>query len=313
MDASKSASLEKLEQTGLPSVLAKPAASVSRLVWLMAIIQLSLGLVALGRWGVTGNPGNIDQFFQKQASLFLAGFALIEYLLSIIAWRLFDVGDMMRRAWFFVMIASGCRLTGLVMAYFVSGIASVDLSSVARGGGSVQMTTLRDLGLTIGSPVTVAPLSIGLLLVVRLYRKVGLLRRLRRPDFVLLGVVGVFLGSQVIDLTRWLWSPARPVTMLRGVSWLVGPLMAMLFVEAVLLRRSVVNMGGGLIARCWGAYTAAIFLTSMGDMGIWALNAGFLPWQFGYGISCGWFLASIAYALGPAYQIEVVARARQMA
>jgi hypothetical protein len=312
MDACESASLEKMEPSGMPSVLAKPAVSVSRLVWLMAVIQLSLGLVALGRWGLTGNPGHLDHFFHYEGSLFLTGFALVEYLLSIIAWRLFDAGDMMRSAWFFVMIASGCRLAGLVVANFVSGFASVDLSSAARAAGSAQMTALRDLGLTISSPVTVALLSIGLLLVVRLYRKVGLLRRLRWPDFVLLGVVGIFLGSQVVELTRWLGSSGRPVTMLRGVSWLVDPLMAMLFVEAVLLRRSVVNMGGGLIARCWGAYTAAIFLTSMGDMGIWALNVGFVPWQFGYGISCVWFLASIAYALGPAYQIEAVVRARRM-
>jgi hypothetical protein len=208
------------------------------------------------------------------------------------------------------MIASGCRVAGLIVANFLSGFAYGGPQSAGRAAANPQVTALRDLGLTISSPVTMALLSIGLWLVVRLYRKVGLLRRLRWPDFVLLGVVGLFLGSQVVELTRWLWSSERPVTMLTGVSWLVDPLVGMLFVEAVLLRRSVVNMGGGLISRCWGAYTAAIFLTSMGGMGIWALNSGFVPWQFCYVTACVWFLASIAYALGPAYQVEAVVRAR---
>lgn len=305
MDACESSGLRQVKQPGLPAVLVRPAASASRLVWLMAIVQVLLGLVALARWMATGDLGHIGYFFQYEGSLCLVAFALAEYLLSIIAWRLFDAGDMMRSAWFFVMIASGCRVAGLIVANFLSGFAYAEFNS-----GAAQVTAFRDFGLTISSPINMALLSVGLLMVVRLYRKVGLLRRLRWPDFVLLGAVGVFLGSQVVELTRWLLFSGGPVTMLKGVSWLVDPLVGMLFVEAVLLRRSVVNMGGGLVGRCWGAYTAAIFLTSMGNLGIWAMNSGLLPWQFSYLTSCIWFLASIAYALGPAYQVEAIVRAR---
>jgi hypothetical protein len=305
MGACEGSELKQVKQPGLPAVLVRPAASASRLVWLMAIIQVLLGLVALARWMATGDFGHISYFFQYEGSLCLLAFALAEYFLSIIAWRLFDAGDAMRNAWFLVMIASGCRVAGLIVADFLSGFAYAGFNSSAA-----QVTAFRDIGLTISSPISMALLSAGLLIVVRLYRKVGLLRRLRWPDFVLLGAVGVFLGSQVVELMRWLFFSGGPVTMLTGVSWLVDPLVGMLFVEAVLLRRSVVNMGGGLVGRCWGAYTAAIFLTSMGNLGIWAMNSGLLPWQFSYLTSCIWFLASIAYALGPAYQVEAIVRAR---
>jgi hypothetical protein len=57
------------------------------------------------------------------------------------------------------------------------------------------------------------------------------------------------------------------------------------------------------------AFTAAIFLTSLGDMGLWAWAKGYLSpamvalsWHV-------WFVAGACFALGPAYQLQAIAQA----
>jgi hypothetical protein len=53
-------------------------------------------------------------------------------------------------------------------------------------------------------------------------------------------------------------------------------------------------------------FTAAIFLTSVGDIGLWASSKGYLPHFLEVASWYVWFLASAAYALGPAYQSQAM-------
>ncbi len=98
-----------------------------------------------------------------------------------------------------------------------------------------------------------------------------------------------------------------------GRPWLArrGPLLSCLLVEAVLIRRAVVSMGWGLISRSWGAYTAAIFLTSLAHIITWADTYGFIRWQIGAIAWYLWFVLTAAYALGPAYQLQASSRAKE--
>jgi hypothetical protein len=64
--------------------------------------------------------------------------------------------------------------------------------------------------------------------------------------------------------------------------------------------------GGGMIARCWNSYAAAIFLTALGNLGLWLDGHGLLN-AAPATISCFLcYLAATAYALGPAWQIEAI-------
>jgi hypothetical protein len=167
------------------------------------------------------------------------------------------------------------------------------------------------MGSAFGGPLNMVLLAAGLLVVVGLYKKVGLLRRLSGYDWIPLSLVGLFIGSQLIEFARWSSTLREPVTILRWISWITDPLLGVLLLEALLLRRAIVNSGGGLIARCWRAYAAAIFLTSVGNAGTWAVNSGLLHLRYHYWITFIWFLAAIAFALGPAHQIEAVMSARR--
>jgi hypothetical protein len=84
----------------------------------------------------------------------------------------------------------------------------------------------------------------------------------------------------------------------------------MLLFEAILLRRSPLHIDGGLVGRTWGAYPVAILLTCVGDLWISTAGAGSATWHSFYLGSCLWALVSLACALGPAYQVEAIVRAR---
>jgi hypothetical protein len=292
------------------AIAARFGASISHLVWFLAGLQLVFILAALTVWRVTGQSDSAAALFRVQGSVFLTAFAVMEYLLSLICWRLFDRGDLLRTAWLLIAIASGSRVAGLVVANFVIRFKPADVLSGVSGASAAQAAAIRELGLTISSPLTAALLGAGLFVVLRLYRKVGLLRRPTWGDAVPLVIAGLFLASQMWAGVRRLMAVKGADPLLAGTGWIVAPLVGLLLLEVILLHRAVRSMEGGLIGSCWGAYVSAILLTAIGDIGVWAMSSGYAQPQYSYLNTLVWFMASIAYALGPAHQIEAVMRAR---
>ena len=84
------------------------------------------------------------------------------------------------------------------------------------------------------------------------------------------------------------------------------PLLWVLLAQAMRISRSVERMGAGWISRCYGAFSAGIFLILVGDVMIWATVWGYLPWPWS---ALGWFVwipAAVAFALAPLYQWEAM-------
>jgi hypothetical protein len=288
---------------GLAALLVRSAARVSRLLWVMCAAQVFLVTGALARWFATGEQEGAVYFLRHQGHYLLIGLAVAQYLLAVAAWRLFERGHPMRSAWLFLMGASGFRLLALAVTSFFGGLASGDAQTTA--GASVSPApAIREVGLAITNPLSLALLAMGLFVVLKLHKQVGLLRRPALLDSVLLVVVGAFLAGRFYLLVRW------PAPILNGFSWTRDPLLALLLFQAILIRRSPLHEDGGLIGRSWGAYPVAILLTCVGDMGISLAGVSSATWHYFYLSSCLWALASLAYALGPAYQVEAILRAR---
>lgn len=153
--------------------------------------------------------------------------------------------------------------------------------------------------------------AIGLGMVLRLYKRLGILAKLKSVDYFLLALVLGFTlrqGYQIYHLVAQESDPPRLAAML---TWFNDPLLSCLLVEAVLIRRAGVCMGWGLISKSWGSYTVAIFLTSLAHMGMWADGYRYIPWQVGAIGWYLWFVVTAAYALEPAYQLQASFRARQ--
>jgi hypothetical protein len=163
-----------------------------------------------------------------------------------------------------------------------------------------------DLGRLL-NPLYMALLACGLFYVLRACRRNGVLGNLKWLDFVLLGIVTAytthFFATIVVGRSGSHWT-VETIT-----AWTSDPLLCVLLLEAILILRSAANMGWGLIPRCWVAFTAAIFITSLGDMGLWAWAKGYLSpalvavsWHV-------WFVAGASFALGPAYQLQAMVQA----
>ena len=93
------------------------------------------------------------------------------------------------------------------------------------------------------------------------------------------------------------------------VGWLHAITFILLF-TAIFIKRYVIHVGGGLIARCWKAYVHASLLTLLGAVSIWATIHGYISWPWSSLEWYVWFAVSAAFTLGPVYQIQAVDRIR---
>jgi hypothetical protein len=134
---------------------------------------------------------------------------------------------------------------------------------------------------------------------------------LQPVDYLLLVLVLGFTLRQGHQIYFLVAEESKPLTLSAILTWFNDPLLSCLLVEAVLIRRAVVSMGWGLVSKSWGAYTVAIFLTSLAHMITWANRYGYIRWQLGAIAWYLWFVVTAAYALGPAYQLQASIRAKQ--
>ncbi len=283
------------------------ATSPAGILWLLGA-QLALGLASFIAWRESGQIRWLDLYFNYPGILFFLGVEAIGLALCSRVWRLFDTGEALEPAWLLITVSAGLRLVGSVFSHILASESGLNPLIYITGGAELS-TRAAQWGTMLGGPVHMIVLACGLFIVLRVYKRIGLRRQtFGLLDWVLLAIVFAYTARHMYEVLGLIGAAASAY---RVVGWSSDPLLSILLLEAVLLRRSVVESGGGLIARCWGAFCAAIFLTSIGDMGIWAVAHGYLQPPFDAISWYVWFLPSAALALGPAYQLEAARVARR--
>ncbi len=282
--------------------------NVPGLIFFSTLLLLIAGVAAAMAWWRTGNPVWIKSFFAYPGALFFIGCSALGAWLSIRCWRQFESGDLLRPAWLLITLAAICQLIGGLLNQ-VLGLESWlnPLFWFPKAIARPLIGRALELGRAFG-PVYMIFLACGLAYVLRAYRRNGISGRLRVADTVPLGIVIVY----TIDfLATVVFSPGHRGAFTAGAiaRWTSDPLLCVLLFQAIVIRRSIGNMGWGLISRCWLCFTAAIFLTSVGDIGLWASAREYIPYGLEMASWYVWFLASAAYALGPAYQLQAILRA----
>ncbi|MBV9266787.1 MAG: hypothetical protein JO061_11520 [Acidobacteriaceae bacterium] len=257
-----------------------------RVIVLSTLALLITGLAAGLLWWQTGNPVWIRLFFSYPGALFFVGASLLQVYLSFRCAALFSSGDLLRPAWFLIAFSGLARLAGDILRLFG-----------------------RETFSPLFSPVSMLSLAFGLYRVLRACRQNGIFGQLRLSDSLLIGPVVVYTVDFFATVVLASGSQSATSWVQRVLSWTSDPLLCVLLIQAILIRRSVANMGWGLIARCWISFTAAIFATSLGDVGLWAWSKGYLPPPLETASWHVWFVASAAFALGPAYQLQAMLHA----
>ncbi len=156
-----------------------------------------------------------------------------------------------------------------------------------------------------------ALLAGGLMRVINLTRRLRIVRRLTTGDRILIAVILLFTARQMFEIGVILFGTRVPPRATQALLWFSDPLLALLLMQAVSIRRSVLNLGDGLVARCWGMMALGVALTSAGDVTLWAESHSLVPTvlsPLGWFV---WFVAATAYACAPCYQVEAVRQAHK--
>jgi hypothetical protein len=279
-----------------------------RWIWTLLALHLALGMIAFAHFLLTGQYGLLSWYFWALGSLFFLAMTATECSLALVCCSWFEADEPMRLAWLAIAGAALARFAGTLLREVSDG----HLPRISTHWSGLVPTGLfagwRELGLVVGGPLSMAFLAIGLGRVLRIQRRFRLRGALTRGDQALLVLILAFTVSQISTVVPLLGRHPSLGTMLL---WLSDPLLSLLLIEAVLVRRCVIGMGQGLVARCWGMFVLAIVTTSAGDAAIWASSHSLLPEPL---IALSWFIwfvAAAAFASAPAYQLAAMSLIRE--
>jgi hypothetical protein len=279
-----------------------------RLIWTLLALHLALGMFAYVHFLVTGQYVVLGWYFSVLGTLFFLVMTATECCLAIICRSWFDSDEPMRLAWGMIACAALARFAGVLLRAVSDGhLPWGNWHQLSQPFGGL-FVSLSQLGLVIGGPLSMAFLAVGLGRVLSIQRRFHLVESLTRGDQALLFLILAFSFSQLAINLPLLWQHPSLGTMLL---WLSDPLLSLLLIEATLVRRSVIRMGQGLVAKCWGMFVLAIVVTSAGDAAIWASNLNLLSESITALTWYIWFVAAAAFASAPAFQLAAVSLTRE--
>jgi hypothetical protein len=279
-----------------------------RWIWIVLAFHLTLGMIAYAHFLATGNYAVLGWYFSVLGTLFFLAMTAAECYLAIVCRSWFDPDEPMRLAWGMIACAALARLAGVLLRAVSDGDLPWGFWHWPTQHAGGLFLSLSQFGLVVGGPLSMAFLAVGLGRVLGIQRKFHLLGSLARADQALLLLVVVFSISQLaINLPLLGNHPSLGTILL----WMSDPLLSLLLIEAILVRRSVIRMGQGLVAKCWGMYVLAIVITSAGDAAIWAGNHNLLSESMTALSWYIWFVAAAAFASAPAYQLAAISLTKQ--
>jgi hypothetical protein len=276
-------------------------------IWRVFAIHFAIGMIAYAHFLITGSYRYITLYFLILGTLFFLMATAAEFFLAFECRAGFEPDEPMRMAWTFIGLAAASRFAGTVLVFLnhwhlslISGSAASVLAAAFPGG-------LAQMGAVLGGPLSMIFLAVALSRVLKVQRLFGILRGLTRTDLLLLGLIFVFTIAELVYIAQFVGPRYRSPSLAKAILWLSDPLLTLLLVQAVLIRRSVIRVGLGLISQCWEMFVLAIVTTLAGDASLWVVNEGLLSASFVALTWYIWFFAAAAFASAPAYQLAAMA------
>ena len=266
--------------------------SAPRWILLFLGAYLASGILAVYVLSAAGQMFSIQGSSGSTSALSVTAMAAVDLWLCLVVLRNFPAGAPLRSAWLPITLAAGLRV--------VSGV----VGSLAGSGAPVVLAA--------GGPVQLALLAAGIFMLLRVLRRFGCWRGPGAADWAVSGIALLFTFCRLGEVAGE-WLAGRPIPVENWISLAGLPILCVLFLEAMLLRQSVVRMGNGLIARGWVALVCGILLTGAGEVTLWAIP------HYSQTLPLAMFGAVIrlpiaaAFALAPAYQIAAQRRATKPA
>ncbi|MBI5281911.1 MAG: hypothetical protein HY858_09535 [Candidatus Solibacter usitatus] len=270
--------------------------------WILALsaVHMLAGLLAWLVWMQTGDSHSVDLYFQLPGPLYLVLAAILQTWFAYRSWRNFTMEQPMWTAWACLTLAGLSRLAGDFIAQVLT--AFTPLNPLPQYAANAN---LHEIGLTFAGPVHLLFLLLACRVAIQVYRSVGWRAKIRPLDYLFVAPIAAHVLQQGWDL--FVLYPGEFSLPMRIALWLTDPLLLILSILALILWRTVREHSGGLVGMCWGFYAAGVFLTVIGDIALWAVEAGVVHWiPASFISSYVWFPAATAFVLAPACQVEAL-------
>lgn len=275
-------------------------------IWRACAIHYAIGLAAYLHFLITGSFRYLTWYFLVLGTLFFLLTTAAEFYLAFECRSGFEADEPMRMAWTFIALSSLARFVAAALVSLdhwrgapIPGSASSILLVILPRG-------LAQVGEVIGGPLSMVLLTVALSRILYVQRKFGVLRGLTRADLLLIGLIGAIMIGEIANITRYLAPPYQHPPLTKAILWLSDPLLCFLLVQAILIRRSMISVGLGLVSQCWEMYVLAIVTTLAGDASIWAAGKGLLSERLIALSWYIWFFSAAAFASAPAYQLAAM-------
>ena len=280
------------------------------LMFLGAYVTVSLFVLYL--WNAAGQVFAVPGTSDSTAALSVTGMAAVNLWLCLVVWRSFPAGSPLRSTWMLLTLAAAARAASGVVTEFLGTIWLLNPAWWSEQSKSGLIEQLRRAALLFSGPIRLALLAAAMLAVLRILRKYGFPARPTFGDWAVSGIVCMFTLSRFGEACAASLA-GRQISHADWISLAGLPILCVLSMEAMLLRRSVARMGSGLISRGWVALGYGILLTVAGEVVLWVLPhySQTLP----LAMVCALMPLTIgsAFALVPAYQLVAQRRAMRPA
>ncbi len=276
-----------------------------RWIWRVCAIHYAIGMAAYLHFLITGSYRFLTWYFLILGTLFFLLTASAEFYLALECRAGFEADEPMRMAWTFIALSSLSRFVG-------NALISLDhWRGVSLPGGSSVLAVLLPAGLAqagevIGGPLAMFFLLVALIRVLTIQEKFGVLGGLSLTDLLFICLIVASTLVEVANIVGYVGPNFEPPPLTKAILWLSDPVLSLLLIQAVMIRRSVIRVGLGLVSQCWGMYVIAIVTTLAGDASIWVVGEGLLSERLIALTWYIWFFAAAAFASAPAYQLAAM-------
>ena len=284
--------------------------SITRVIFAVLIVHMAIGVAVHVYWLSTFSDRVLRTYFDNEGVLVLLLFSTLQLICTISVYREFSDDHPLGVAWFYLLLASMSLFVGTVLRHILGGSIAMNPLMHSSLGSEQFRGLLGSIGTVIGGPIYMILLGVGLYAALRVYKQLGMAAKLKTVDMVLIGATMIYALIVMIGVVQAVRNDPGGITVQHALTFPGDYLVAVLLLEAVFLRRSAAEMGGGYIGKAWGAFVAAIFLMAFCDLMNWLTAYGVLTWIQTSFVWYLWYPVSAAFALAPAYQWEAVRTAQ---
>jgi hypothetical protein len=281
--------------------------------WILTVtaVYLAGGLV-IGLWDPTTELRWLVSYTRGPGALLLVSMAIAGFWFSYRVSQQFSPGEPLLTGWRLIALSGAFDTLGAIVVQILAVDSVLNPLTVGAWWSPGLATDIGEWGRFMGGPCRMLVLAAGLLFVLEVYRRSGFLARLLARDWIIVGAMTTYVLAEAWAVYVAIKSGKQP-GLGEILHYPTDPLLLLLLGQALLLYRSVGEMGAGWVGRCWKAFSIGVILISIGDLLSLAEAYGHIQWPWSAIDWFVWYPAAAVFAAAPTFQLEamMVARGRQ--